>query len=278
MTRKTTKQPQRKAPETYEEFLALAHEQFKTLAADHHIPPANYHYQVGEVVLYGARHSCRVEEVLDNGRLLHISHHDRGESYGISFDNNRRLPLIVWWTDLVPVGPIEETNFSRPRIRMQYMQHDIGSLLHRAYSRGLIDSPIYQRGYVWSLADKQRLVRSVFNRTDIGKFVFLEYAYPENRLEVVDGKQRLNALMEFTQGRFEFEGKTWFQLSGQDKHAFLDVMIQSADLNAEYVKKSDILWLFLSVNTGGVPQTEEHVAKARKLYEEALAEEAKDAG
>ncbi len=34
--------------------------------------------------------------------------------------------------------------------------------------------------------------------------------------------------------------------------------------------RADTLWLFLSINTGGVPQTEEHVARARHLYEEAL--------
>lgn len=39
------------------------------------------------------------------------------------------------------------------------------------------------------------------------------------------------------------------------------------------IKKSDILWLFLSINRGGVPQTEEHIAAAKKLYQEALEDE-----
>jgi hypothetical protein len=49
-------------------------------------------------------------------------------------------------------------------------------------------------------------------------------------------------------------------------------MIQSATLDSEKVSKADVLWLFLSINTGGVPQTEEHVANAKRLYEEALKE------
>jgi hypothetical protein len=113
------------------------------------------------------------------------------------------------------------------------------------------------------------------NQMDIGKFVFLSRPWPENRLEVVDGKQRLNAILEFTQGKFPYEGKTWFQFSRRDKNVLEGLMIQSATLDSEHVSKSDILWLFLSINTGGVPQTEEHVAKAQRLYQEAIKEEGK---
>jgi uncharacterized protein with ParB-like and HNH nuclease domain len=113
------------------------------------------------------------------------------------------------------------------------------------------------------------------NRMDIGKFVFVSYPWPENRLEIVDGKQRLNAILEFTQGRFNYEGKSWFQFSRDDKNVFEDLMTQVETLDSQKVSKADILWLFLSINTGGVPQTEEHVAKARRLYEEALKSEDK---
>ena|SRR5271157_568148 len=66
-----------------------------------------------------------------------------------------------------------------------------------------------------------------------------------------------------------------YELSNLDKQAFFDNMVQVATLDAEYVKKSDILWLFLSVNRGGVPQTEEHITKAQALYEKALESEKK---
>ena len=67
-----------------------------------------------------------------------------------------------------------------------------------AYHRGLIDNPDYQRGYVWTLEDKQKLIQSIFNRADIGKFVFIEDEnYREYRLEVIDGKQRLRAILDY---------------------------------------------------------------------------------
>jgi len=265
-----------KEPVTYEDFLAREWEQWKTFGGrdESNVYEPNYLYKVGEAVILGNQPDCRVEEVLMSGKLIHISHADRGTTYGNPYDNKRRLPMLVWWMDLEPISTVENTNFRRPYIHTNYTTTPLDSLVHTIYRRGLITSPTYQRDYVWSLEDKQRLVQSIFNRADIGKFLFLEHPYPENRLEVIDGKQRLDAIREFYEGRFEFKGKTWFQLSPEDKNAFMDVMTQSGTLNAELVKKSDVLWLFLTINAGGVPQTEEHLAHARKLYEEAVAEEA----
>jgi hypothetical protein len=263
---------------TYAEFLAREWESYETHMSQEagNIPESNYPFKVGEEVVVGNLSECKIEEILMGGRLLHISRHDRGESYGKPWDNQRRVPILRWWLDVEPISPVEETNFRRPRVNTDFIQTSMDSLLYMAYHRGLITSPDYQRDYVWTLEDKQRLIRSIFDRADIGKFVFLERPYPENRLEVVDGKQRLSAIMEFYEGRFAFEGKTYFQLSNDDKSAFTDIMIQMARLNSEYIKKSDVLWLFLCINAGGVPQTEEHVARARKLYEAELAKERKN--
>jgi|ERR1700677_1606871 len=272
-----TKNTKAKEPETYEEFLAKEWEKFATHYEDYdaNVPIPIYPFKIGESVSYGAMHEPRIEDILKDGRLLHLSYHDRGTVYGRPYDNQRRLPRLTWWINVEPTAPEEETAFGRPRINAQYTQSSMDSLLHLAYSRGFFDSPDYQRDYVWTLEDKQRLVKSIMNRMDIGKFVFLSRPWPENRYEVVDGKQRLNAILEFTQNRFPYEGKTWFQFSRNDKNVFEDLQIQMATLDSTKVTKADILWLFLSINTGGVPQTEEHVAKAQKLYQEALKAEGK---
>ena len=266
---KRIKQPKTKEPQTYQEWLESEYQSWGTRRAGDHIPKdPTYRYSVGEKVIYGNLKDARVEEIFDGGVRFHISYHDKGATYGTPYDAGRK-PRICWWTDLAPISTIEDTHFAKPRIHAQYSQTDLRCLISTSYWRGLIDNPDYQRGYVWGLEDKQRLVRSIFNRTDIGKFLFVDYPYPENRLEVVDGKQRLRAIMDFMEGRFSYEGKVWNQLSFDDKHSFTDIMVQTCTLDSTQVTKADILWLFLSLNTGGVPQTDEHVAKARKLYEEA---------
>lgn len=232
-------------------------------------------YRVGDAVHYGARDDCRVEAVEDDGRKITITYHDRGEAHGRPFDNQRRLPLVVSWLELLPVGIQEDTTFGRDEWRLaSYSQMLLSSLLHIAYFRGVKDNPDYQRGYVWTQEDKVRLLASIFDGADIGKFLLMEYPHPENRLEVIDGKQRLRAIMDFREGRLAYRGKTWFQLSARDRYLFEDRMVQIATLRREVVKDSDVLWLFLSINRGGVPQTEEHIAHVREVYEEALRREA----
>lgn len=260
-------------PQTYAEWFEYEYKQFESHRGHDHPPACNYTYRPGDAVQYGHAPDCRVEEVLRDGQLIHLSYHDKGERYGVPFDNKRRLPKLTWWNEVAPLSEMEDTHFARERIRADYSQTMLSSLVFTAYSRGLIDNPEYQRDYVWTLDDKCRLVHSIFDRCDIGKFLFVEHPHPEHRLEIVDGKQRLRAIMDFMEGRFAFQGKTWFQLSYRDKWAFGDIMVQSCKLDSEYVKKSDILWLFLSINRGGVPQTDEHIAKATKMYEDALLKE-----
>jgi len=273
MTTKTRKPKAPKAPETYEDFRVHEWGSFQRDIRDQlaQVNPPNYDFKVGEKVRIGNLVDCTVEEVLMDGKVIHISRSDVGQEYGKPFDNNRRLPLYRWWHDVEPLVTEEDTNFGRESLQTSYLSTSLDSLVHMAYHRGFITSPDYQRDYVWSLEDKQRLIHSIMDRTDIGKFVFLERD-EDYRLEVIDGKQRMNAIIEFMEGRFTFKGKTWFQFSRGDKHSFTDLGVQYAKLQASRVKRSDVLWLFLSVNVGGVPQTEEHIAKARKLYEEALVE------
>jgi hypothetical protein len=259
-------------PRTWEEFLAVEWTSFELHHKNDHPPECNYRFRPGQEVRIGMLSECRVEDTFRDGQLVLVSYHDRGETYGKPYDNKRRLPRLVWWNSLAPIEGVEDTHFGRDRIQTQMSQTGLSMFLHALYSRGTIDSPEYQRGYVWTFPDKHRLIESIFNRTDIGKFLLMEYP-DDNRLEIVDGKQRIRAIMDYVENRFHYRGKTYFQLSWQDKLRLTDVMVQTATLQADKVKKSDVLWLFLAINKGGVPQTEEHLSKAQALYEAALKDE-----
>lgn len=70
----------------------------------------------------------------------------------------------------------------------------------------LID-PEYQRpGGVWSLDKKQLFIDSLINRYDIPKFYFHalagEYATDDYKYAIIDGRQRLEAIWDFFEGRF----------------------------------------------------------------------------
>lgn len=69
-------------------------------------------------------------------------------------------------------------------------------------------NPEYQRGNVWSLAQKRRLVDSVFRGYPI-PLIYLHYIsesagkYTTANFEIIDGQQRINALSEFCEGQFK---------------------------------------------------------------------------
>jgi len=149
--------PKVKEPVTYEDFLAKQWEQWGT----HHsheaenIPEPSYKFTVGEKVLFGALHDCVVQEVLEGGKILHLNFHDKGSVYGKPYDAGR-MPRLCWWTDVDPLDLESDTTFSRPRLNTNYIQTSLDSLIHMAYHRGINANPDYQRGYVWTLEDKQK--------------------------------------------------------------------------------------------------------------------------
>lgn len=72
----------------------------------------------------------------------------------------------------------------------------------------LVINPEYQRGVVWTPAQKKRLVDSVLRGYPIPLIYFHHIRQSAGRLvserfEVIDGQQRINALYEFEQGAFK---------------------------------------------------------------------------
>ncbi|MCC6602813.1 MAG: DUF262 domain-containing protein [Anaerolineae bacterium] len=62
--------------------------------------------------------------------------------------------------------------------------------------------PQYQRGAVWNLTKKQKLIDSILRGYDIPKFYLRISSDPDFEHEVVDGQQRLRAIWEFKNGEY----------------------------------------------------------------------------
>lgn len=78
--------------------------------------------------------------------------------------------------------------------------------LHKAQM--LRANPEYQRGIVWSSAQKKKLIDSVLRGYPLPR-IYLHHVsdsvagMKSERLEVIDGQQRINALSEYAQGAFK---------------------------------------------------------------------------
>ena len=76
--------------------------------------------------------------------------------------------------------------------------------------------PQYQRAEVWSPRKKIRLIDSIFRGFDIPKFYVASSEEPYD-YEVVDGQQRMTAILDFMDGKLEITGsfEKWGKLSGK---------------------------------------------------------------
>jgi hypothetical protein len=154
-------------------------------------------------------------------------------------------------------------------LRLNFMQQSVESLVGSYVIRFGVDfNPSYQRGLVWSNKDEEKLIESIFNRVDIGKFVFIHLGYSNDIMyEVLDGKQRLTALYRYYTDEFKYNGYYYSELPLKYKYIFGNTALAVAITNKEGLKEKDILNYFLKLNTTGKPMDVEHLKKIKDRYE-----------
>ncbi|WP_076590366.1 DUF262 domain-containing protein [Vibrio ostreicida] len=81
---------------------------------------------------------------------------------------------------------------------------DIEALYEWYRNKALFVNRTYQRKLVWSIEEKRALISSVLHEYPIPLFLFVNL--PSGR-EVLDGMQRLEALMSFIEQRYSYENK-----------------------------------------------------------------------
>lgn len=136
----------------------------------------------------------------------------------------------------------------------------------------------YQRDFVWSEHDKQLLIESIYNFVDIGKVVvrkrswqWVEKEVKSGNTEVafkdiVDGKQRLNAILGFVKDEFtDLNGNYYSDLSGEALSTFKNFQSISYGEIGEDATDEDVKAVFLGVNFTGVPMSQEHIDYVKEI-------------
>ena len=233
-------------------------------------PEPTYQYDVDSNVKVGNHESIKIVGKYFDGRLYKVEFDvEEQDSIGRKTGNIVRDYNYYLWFQLRPVATTKESFIRNQDVRLHFMHMMVDSIFSKKYFFGIDMDPDYQRGYVWTQEDKEKLIDSIFNNVDIGKFVFVHrrnYSDPDSPLyEVLDGKQRITALCEFYENKFPYKGKYYNDLSDRDKWHFCDYSVNVAEV--EQADKATILKYFLMINTGGKAISEEHLHKVRKLYE-----------
>lgn len=228
-------------------------------------PPPSRILNIGDEVVVGNIKKSTVEQVYQNGKFYLLRQICTENNYGNHYDYER--VSVTSWIDCFPIDTSKENIFEDNDIRISFSQRDIMGLLHCHYSFGIDDQMEYQRELVWELEDKVALIDSVFKNIDIGKFCLIHLDYKPNSpsYEILDGKQRLNALKEFYESRFQYKGKFYHELSKRDRNKFENFSIswgETRNLTEEQKYR-----YFLRLNTQGKPQSKDHINKVKELLE-----------
>ena len=235
----------------------------------HLINEPTYKFNIGDKVQFGALKESVVKEILYDNKVYVLDCIATRNSYEQPY--NYKTIRVCAWHDIKPLN-FQNTNFTKNKdIQLTFYNSDIKSLICKYYNFGIDMNPYYQRDYVWSNKDKEYLLDSIFNNIDIGKFVLI---YLDNKewlergygYEILDGKQRLNALIEFYENRFSYKGKYYNDLSPKDKRTFNNTHIPVAEI--QDVKKDDILKYFIMLNTTGKTMDKKHIDKIKNMIGE----------
>lgn len=149
--------------------------------------------------------------------------------------------------------------------------------LYERYAENKIEiNPQYQRDLVWSLEQKQEYITALLkSRAEIKPVFALEYENGNDGIyEVVDGKQRLNAIFEFIEDKFSVpfdknQGKEmkFSELSAKDVLKILNFNVEQTVFICfdGKIPLSFKIELFLEINEKGTRISTEHIKKVKRM-------------
>jgi hypothetical protein len=230
------------------------------------IPDPTMFYIIGEEVRYGNLKNIYIEEILENGKIYKIDFTSIDGNYGHPI-YHYHCKRYIKWLDIRKINQNKESLIKNEDLRLSYSQRTLEDILGKAYYFGIDFEPEYQRDYVWELEDKVALIDSIYNFVDIGKFVFIHNGYSVKYLyQILDGKQRIRAILDFYENRFQYQGKYFSDLSRRDQNHLREYPVSEAEVRD--ITQEQILRYFLKLNVSGKVMAKEQIEKVRKLLED----------
>jgi hypothetical protein len=231
------------------------------------VPEPTYLYKIGDRVDIGALEDVYIVDIIENGKVYEIDYASTNTNYGnpIKHEHQRRF---VKWLDVRPYQEEKKDSLIKNEdLILNYSQRSMSDILLKAYYFGTDFEPEYQRDYVWELEDKIALIDSIFCNIDIGKFVFIHKGFNEKYLyEILDGKQRVRAILDYYENRFPYKGRYFNDLSKRDQDHFEDYLISIAEVRD--CSREQVLKYFIVLNKHGRIMDKKQIEKVEKMLEE----------
>lgn len=132
------------------------------------------------------------------------------------------------------------------------------------HKSGQLEIPPFQRDYVWDRVKASKLIESFLLGLPVPG-VFLYKERETNKLQVIDGQQRILSAVRFFSNKFEertfrlknvnpkWEGKTFEELEESDQYQLSDTVLRATVVQQlDPQDDSSIYHIFERLNTGGI--------------------------
>lgn len=152
---------------------------------------------------------------------------------------------------------------------------DVRGMLNEYTNNVYEFNPEYQRDLVWSTKQKQAFIKALMiGDVDLcPTFIDKPYSKEKREYEILDGKQRIMAVIDYIRGKFPVEGFYYKDLSLGDVSRLMYAPFKYKRIRY-YDKKKGFsemtieqkVELFLQINEYGQRVSEEHLAKIKSKY------------
>lgn len=221
----------------------------------------NKTFEIGQKVHVGNLKDYLIADIKHNGKIILIKENVNFvlENFKIGSQiielksNKVHTAYLAWHEVFTTEVKAQDTLFLKDHLELNFNGITLESIIHKNYFIGIDKEPEYQRELVWTEEDQLLLIESIFDRLDIGKFVLVEKPFdPINPgYEILDGKQRLHAILSFIEDRFKFKGFYFSELQPSDRRKFMNLPIPLAIIQDRKVDRTKIINYFIRLNTCG---------------------------
>ena len=206
----------------------------------------------------------------------------------ISEDCNKTLATPIMIEQITPQPrPIEPESYFHQLSKKDNMfddfsitdiTSDIDMFLYHYGNNEYNFNPEYQRDLVWSTEQKQAFMKALMigNVELTPTFIAIPYknaSAGQPHSEVLDGKQRLNAVLDYVRGKFDIDGYYFKDLNYNDLQRFYNTKMVYRNIKYYDKQKGWSLMttqqkveLFLQINEYGQHVSEEHLSKIKEEY------------
>jgi hypothetical protein len=151
---------------------------------------------------------------------------------------------------------------TRARYSVTMMWHHLENWLHE---QNVDMDPDYQRDYVWTQFQKEKYIEWILRNGASGKDIFFNHPgwFKEwkGRMEIVDGKQRVEAVLSFLNNKVKVYGYYLNQYADKLDYLTCNFTIHVLDLESREL----VLKWYLDMNSGGTIHTETEIQKVKDL-------------